>query len=366
MLSRSHRTHKTHLLSSRAVWGCVLFCMFTLLEITPVTAQEKNLAHNFFQFLQEEMDFSEEELKSIKKDEVFTKRVKSPIKQEVAMVSVAQINVPEDFFMQHYGENKLAIIEMAKADAWGTLKSPPSIADVQALTLPYIELGELGKCKLGDCKLKAPAKLIEAFGQLDKAASTFKERADALFQQAVVEYVQRYLKDGNAGMIEYRDKKKPLQIAEEFNGLLKQSPYLNVYMPEFRKYLENPPNTQLSNVKSEMYWMVERFGGKAKRPTISINHIMFYQPKSGEMIVASKRICATHYYETALGLTVIAKDPESPESEFYLMHIHRSRIDVLREVPGALAGDLFKGARELLNAKMTMVKENMEKLYQAR
>ena len=167
-------------------------------------------------------------------------------------------------------------------------------------------------------------------------------------------------------MIEYRDKKKPLQIVEEFNGLLKQSPYLDVYMPELREYLENFPHTQLSNVKNEMYWMVEQFGGKAKRPTISINHIMFYQPESGEMMVASKRIYATHYYETALGVTVIAKDPESPEPGFYLMHIHRSRIDALREVPGALAGDLFKGARELLNAKMTMVKENMEKLYQTR
>ena len=47
------------------------------------------------------------------------------------------------------------------------------------------------------------------------------------------------------------------------------------------------------------------------------------------------------------------------------MHVTRSRIDVLREVPGFLAGDLFKGIRELLNTKMITVKENIEDIVSA-
>ncbi len=63
--------------------------------------------------------------------------------------------------------------------------------------------------------------------------------------------------------------------------------------------------------------MKENFGGEVKRPIISVNH-------------------------------------------------NRSMIDVLREIPGFLAGDLFKGARNLLHEKMTTVKQNMETLYQTK
>jgi hypothetical protein len=113
--------------------------------------------------------------------------------------------------------------------------------------------------------------------------------------------------------------------------------------------------------------MKENFGGKAKRATVSVNHVVFYQPEaSGEAIVASKQLYANHYYEASLGLTMMVEDPESSEPGFYLMHINRSRIDVLREVPRFLAGDLFKGARELLDKKMKTVKKNAEELYQAK
>ena len=73
-----------------------------------------------------------------------------------------------------------------------------------------------------------------------------------------------------------------------------------------------------------------------------------------------------HYYEAALGLTVMIQDLEAPEPGFYLMHINRSRIDVLRRVPRFLATDLFQGAQDLVDEKMTLIKKKMEELYQTR
>ena len=65
-----------------------------------------------------------------------------------------------------------------------------------------------------------------------------------------------------------------------------------------------------------------------------------------------------------LSLTGLFEDPESDGKSVYLLNINRARIDVLREVPGFLAGDLHKGARNLLHHKMETVKRNMEKRSQ--
>ncbi len=349
-----------------AVQTLLCLCTFIVLKTTPLMAEEQTLSGNLYQFLEDDMDFSKSELKNMRAGKVVTKQLDTKVKQEVPLVSIVKINVPKDFFIQHYEQEGMNI-EMAKVEAGGMFGNPPEIADVEGLTMPSTDIGELKKCKIGDCKIKAPAEAIEVFRQLDESASDFKAQADALFRQEVVKYVQDYLKGGNAAMIEYQDKKNSIQIAEEFQDVLKRSPYLDVYMPELRKYLEDFPNSGLPNAKSDFYWMVENFGGKAKRPTLSVHHIVFYQPEAGgEMIVASKQLYANHYYEAALGLTVIVDDPENSELGFYLMHINRSRIDVLREVPGFLASDLFKGARTLLDEKMQLVKKNAEALYQAK
>jgi hypothetical protein len=48
-----------------------------------------------------------------------------------------------------------------------------------------------------------------------------------------------------------------------------------------------------------------------------------------------------------------------------LLNISPARIDVLREVPGFLAGDLHESAHNLHHKKMETVKRNMEKRSQA-
>jgi len=59
-------------------------------------------------------------------------------------------------------------------------------------------------------------------------------------------------------------------------------------------------------------------------------------------------------------------DPEGNNEGFYLIYINRSRIDLLRKIPGFLAGKLFKGVHNLVHKKMTIVKENIEEVYQAK
>jgi len=146
----------------------------------------------------------------------------------------------------------------------------------------------------------------------------------------------------------------------------KESPYLYEYLPSFLKYLKEFPNVALNNSENVLYWMKENYGGKANHPILTINHLVSLKPQTpdGAIIMASKQLHATHYFEAALGLTGVVADLEGSRPVTYLLHIHRSRIDILREIPGFLASILFKGARHLLQRKMTAVRQNLEMAYQ--
>ena len=353
-------TQNRSMLATHIIWGCVIFCLIAIVGDIPLAAQEQRLSDNLFEFLEKEIDLSKGELNSVRGGRVVTKKLDTDVKQEVAMFSIARINVPADKFLAEYGKDTFSI-ELAKAESWGLFSMPPKPEDVRELAVPSTDIDELKKSNVGDSKVKGPLELLDAFRQLDDSASDYQQQADAIFQRELLKYAQNYVQQGNAGLIEYRDKENPIKVAEEFQDILKQSPYLDTYMPELRPYLEQYPNSELPDATSRLFWMIENFGGQAKRPTISINHFVMYQPKDGEMIAASKQLYANHYYEAALGLTVMVKDPENPGSAIYLMHISRTRIDALREVPKFLAGDLYKGAEDLLDEKMTIIKEEMEK-----
>ena len=193
----------------------------------------------------------------------------------------------------------------------------------------------------------------------------FEDQANKLIRKTIVEYVQAYINSGNEGLAIYNDKENPVRIAEEIEDILDESPNLWAYTPELHTYLDEFPNAELDNVEDVFCWTAEEIGGKAKRPIFSINHMVFYQKPGIEdnIIVASKQLYATHYFEAALGLTIMMDDPEKSEPGFYLMHINRVRVDILREIPEFMGKYYFRGTHGLLRKKMAIVKQNMEEAY---
>ena len=338
----------------------ILFCVLLLLSNYAFAAEDES--DRLHRFLKNDMAFSKKEFKSFREGKTVSKILKTDTKHEVGIFSIARINVPKDFFLRHY-EKKGMNLETASAKSWGIVKIPPHIDDLKELTLPKDDIEDLATCKPGDCKVKAPIGAIKKIGQLDGKAPDFEEKANQLLQQDTVDYVNRYLKDGNRMLVEYSDKKKPVRLAEQFQGLLEASPYLKRFVPELYAYLEEFPNRQLEQAEDIFIWLKEDFGDKDTRPILSINHLVFYRPQgsNGNPIVALKQLYATHYFESNLGLTVILEDPEGDGNSLYLLNISRARIDLLREIPGFFAGKLYRGARDLFHQRMSAVKKNMEK-----
>jgi hypothetical protein len=143
--------------------------------------------------------------------------------------------------------------------------------------------------------VKAPVGAIDKITELDAKAPDFEQKANQLLQQDTVDYVSKYLKEGNKMLVEYSNKKKPARLAEQFQGVLAASPYLKRYVPDLYAYLENFPNSQLPQAKDSFIWIKEEFDNKDARPILRVNHMVVYHPEGadGEPMVALKQLYAT-------------------------------------------------------------------------
>ena len=337
----------------------VVLC--TLLFLPDDVYATGDMNDRLHQFLRNDMAFSKKEFSSFKEGKTVTKVLETDTKHEVGIFSIARINVSRDFFLRNYREKGMNL-ETASAGSWGIISTPPRIENLKAITLPVEDIQDLKTCEPGNCKVKAPIEAIRKISQLNAKAPDFEAQANHLIQQDTVEYLSRYLKDGNRTLVEYSDKKKPVRLAEQFQGLLKASPYLERYVPELYAYLDKFPNSQLDHAEDVFIWLKEDFDKEKMRPILSVNHLVYYHPQGldSNPIVAQKQLYAAHYFEASLGLTVIFDVPEGGGNSLYLLNVTRARLDILREIPGIFAGKLYKGARNMIHERMSAVKRNME------
>ena len=149
-------------------------------------------------------------------------------------------------------------------------------------------------------------------------------------KQTLVDYVTRYLQDGDRALGQYDDQAEPLRIADAFRGVLENSTYLREYVPEFYTYLENFPKGHLPNVENFVYWSIEQFG---LRPVINLYHVAIYTRKRNgkeDVFITSKQIYASHYFEIAFGFTAFVDEVGGKRpANAYLMYLNRSRFDKL-------------------------------------
>jgi hypothetical protein len=315
--------------------------------------------------LEENLKFSKNEFERVKEGKAVTKLLKTNVRHELAVFSIAQCEASREFYIQNYMKQGMNI-DMAASGSLGVFSTPPGMKDVQTMTVPLSDLKDLLKCQPGDCEVKTVFVDFERFRRLHESQADFEIQANRLIRQRAVHYVQRYLEEGDSALVEYRDKRNPVLLSQEFRDLLKESPYVYKYRPELHKYLLEFPKSELPpNAQETLFWMKEAFGAKIARPVITINHMVAYRPPGAvaDLIIASKQLFANHYFEAALGLTAMVDDVETSSPSFYLLHIHRVRLDILRKIRFFLAKSLRNGARDLIHKKTTLVKRNLEKAY---
>ena len=240
--------------------------------------------------------------------------------------------------------------------------TPVTTADLSGLVLDPDDIESLKDCKEGDCDVQLPGSSIQAFresvrwDQPDAA-----DQVNRLAREMVTNLIGEYRKGGNATLGDYRDKKNPSRVSDQFEKMVGRATALPNVMPELKQYLLRYPNADLPGADSFMFWEKVNFGMK---PTIRVNHAVIYHVKAqgrDVSVVAIKQLYASHYFHTALDLSVCVADPSAPGG-FYLLTLKGSEQDGLTGFKGSILRQVVVDkTRESLERALASIKRSIEK-----
>jgi hypothetical protein len=221
-------------------------------------------------------------------------------------------------------------VEARRNEPWtrqiGRLADPPAAPDFAGLTLDASDAQFLASCRLHRCELRLPKEAIEKLPR-DLAATpaaTRQDRANALFRELLARYTESYRARGNEALFYYENNDDPVGMPASLATLLARSRFLNELAPDLYVYLARYPQGRPSDVEDLTYWVKERFW---LRDVLSLNHLTLADRRIGSgriVLVVSKQLYATRYYESSLGVTACVESPAG----VYLVLINRTRADI--------------------------------------
>jgi hypothetical protein len=152
----------------------------------------------------------------------------------------------------------------------------------------------------------------------------------------VLQLRRAYQQGGHAALGEYRDRQNPARIGEQFETMISRASVLPDVIPELRRYLLDYPKVSLTNAESFFYWEKVAFGLK---PTIRVDHAVIFRGRAEGHdfgVVAIKQLYATHYFHTALDVSVCVKDEAGGSEGFNLLTLKGSQQEGLTGVKGSM------------------------------
>jgi hypothetical protein len=220
----------------------------------------------------------------------------------------------------------------------GEIREDATAADLSAVAFDADDVKALKNCRDGSCDVQLPTSGIQRFRDgVDWSRPDAAEQANALARTAVLQLVQAYRHGGNEALGEYRDRQRPARVAAQFEIMIGRASALPDVLPELRRYLLEYPNVALAGADSFFYWEKVSFGLK---PTIRVNHAVIYRGTAQGRdfgVVAIKQLYATHYFHTALDMSVCVDDGAAVAPHgFYLLTLKGSEQEGLTGVKGSI------------------------------
>jgi hypothetical protein len=248
--------------------------------------------------------------------------------------------------------------------AIGDVPATMSSADLSGLTLDADDIKALKGCREGACDVQLPTSSITAFqNAVDWSKPDAAGQVNGLARGMVLELIREYRRGGNTALGVYRDKDHPARVADQFETMVSRSATLPNVLPELRQYLLKFPDAELPGADSFFYWEKIDFGMK---PTIRVNHGVIHRTAdSGRSIsaVAIKQLYASHYFHTALDVSVCVGDPAKSERPgFYLITLKSSEQDGLTGAKGSIVRKVVVDkTRSSLEKALATIKDTVER-----
>ncbi len=336
--------------------GFAAVLIVLLLSATAIRAQTAEEPYKFFR------DFA-----GLKEDQIAVIRSGKPVARVVDSHTPDEVFVFGAVYVEALPESyvKLAsdIEALRKLPSYLAIQSfsdPPQLSDRDDFTLTQKDIDELKTCKAGHCQFQLPSEAIEDFQRtIDWSAPDVAEKANRLAQRMALQALLDYTQGGNKALGAYRDKNHPAAVAETFASLIAGWSALPVYLPQLNDYLLDYPKAKSDNVQTAFYWEKVNFGLK---PTFRIVQKIIYRqtdPVDPVYAVAEKQVYASHYFQTALDLTVCVKDAQRPG--FYLITIKGSKQAGLTGLKGSIVRKVaVDKTRSSLERVLLTIKQKLE------
>lgn len=328
-----------------------LLCTLLVCIATSTTLAQASMAE-FQQVLREKAAFGEHDLAALQLNQPVVRLAPTADKREVAVTGLINVNVSAEDFLRSYRDtmvqkNNAAILEIGRFGPEATL------ADLAGLTLEPRDIEDLRECVVGNCQVKLSAPMIERFRkEIDWAAPDYQLRVTNLFKEMLVNYIKDYRTRGEAALIEYKDKRDSVSLANEQRELSAANGYVNSLLTN--------TNSGLQLFEEALVWSKFKFGLK---PVIAVNHILIYKRSSAagpQVLVSSKQIYANHYFNAFQQLTAFVNVPGATNGA-YVVYENRSRADGLEGPFGKIRrGVVEKKALEGLRGMIAQSKTRLE------
>ena len=325
----------------------------------PCWSQDSSDLQTFFKNY---VGLTQDQIEEIQHGRTIAKIVDSRTPDEVFISGVVYIEATPESYLKLAGD----VAELRKLPSYLAIRKfsdPPNVSDLDGFALEEEDTQELKDCKPGHCGLQLPAEVMEEVQRsVNWSAPDVTAQVNRLAQQMALQALLAYMRGGNSSLGSYRDKKRPAEVAETFESLLSQAKALPVYLPDLDRYLLEYPKFKLENVETQFYWEKVNFGLK---PTLRIVHAIVYRgtrPTEPAYAVALKQIYSSHYFQSALDLTVCVRDTENRNQRgFYLITLKGSQQAGLTGFKGGIVRHVAVGkTRSSLERALATIKERLE------
>src|SRR3984885_13604779 len=315
-----------------------------------------------YNYFREYVGLNDEQIQSISGGKALAKILDAGSAEQILVFGAVHIDATPEKYLK-FASDIDALRKLPGYLAIRKFSDPPVLSDLDGFTLDEEDVKQLKDCRPGRCEIQLPAESMEEFQKsVNWSAADVADQANRSARQMALEALLQYQKGGNAAVGTYRDKSHPAAVAETFESLLSRSKALPVYLPDLNNYFLQYPSANSTNIRSEFYWEKVNFGLK---PTIRMVQAVVYQgtaPTQPAYAIAIKQLYSSHYFESALDLTVCLKDTgNSDRPGFLLITLKSSQQAGLTGLKGGIVRKVaVDKTRSSLERALASIKQKLE------
>lgn len=238
---------------------------------------------------------------------------------------------------------------------------PPRLSDLDALIVEQEDIDALRECRVAACDVQLAAEDIKRFnGEVNWRAADAPKAAAVLYKAVLFAHLENYRTGGVERLLAYQDREAAVRLAGETSDILAATPSILEQVPAFHHHIRRYPAGANANTENFFYWSKESFGFK---PVVVLNHVNVYtDPDTGNVLIATTQIYASHYLDGSVGIHALLPDSMSTnEPGFYWLYTNRTRIGRLAGFLGTISRPIVqRRARAGLLKSMQQTKQRFE------